>query len=333
MANVSVRWRPSGGRGEYEFVPKETLADRLIHVEIEEFDVTFDSEVYGKIKNGKPRLRKKESNNRNKLHLPTLVIAIARLPEPRRELLKDEVFFPLDSKGYVLDKLDFEIVSDDGEIVVLRPLRMFVKNSDFEINLADRFAALRKDFEKLEKIRLYSPDLGFAIGEHIKLVKKGVNTSSLINTAQKIIEVQKKEFGQTNIGSATEIIYYNSLPEIVDEGVVLAKEGKILTRMHNYRERSKSLVKKAKVLFKTKNNGILFCEVCGLLPEEKYGEKVDSVIEAHHKVPISQLQPDTYMSANDLAMVCASCHRFIHSSSPCFTTKNAKERVDHQRNQ
>ena len=42
-------------------------------------------------------------------------------------------------------------------------------------------------------------------------------------------------------------------------------------------------------------------------------------MEAHHKVPIEQLQPDSVTIVGDMAMLCASCHRVVHSEKPCLT--------------
>lgn len=78
MATVSVRWRSSGGRGEFEFVPAETLLERQIKVLFDPLGVTIPAEVYGTKAQGKPRLRKNDSNNRKKFHLPQLVIAALR---------------------------------------------------------------------------------------------------------------------------------------------------------------------------------------------------------------------------------------------------------------
>ena len=86
MESVSVRWRPSGGRGEFEYVPADSLDGKDIHVFFEALNLTIPAEVRGvNVKpQGKPRLRKFDKNNRKKLHLPQLVMAVARLPEPRR---------------------------------------------------------------------------------------------------------------------------------------------------------------------------------------------------------------------------------------------------------
>ena len=130
MATCGIRWRPSGGRGEYEFVPAGVLEGRAISIEVDAIGVIIPAEVRGEHAQGKPRLRKFEANNRKKLHLPPLVTAIARLPEPRREDLTHEVTFPLENKGYVLDEMTFDIVEDDDDSVILSPLRMTIQNSE-----------------------------------------------------------------------------------------------------------------------------------------------------------------------------------------------------------
>ena len=49
-------------------------------------------------------------------------------------------------------------------------------------------------------------------------------------------------------------------------------------------------------------------------------------MEAHHKVPIEQLQPDSVTIVGDMAMLCASCHRVVHSEKPCLTVGGVNER-------
>ena len=102
MATCTIRWRSSGGRGEFEYVPSGTLEDRAIDLYFEPLALTIPSEVTGVKAQGKPRLRKKEKNNRRKFHLPQLVMAVARLPEPAREDITHSVSFPLENKSFVI---------------------------------------------------------------------------------------------------------------------------------------------------------------------------------------------------------------------------------------
>jgi len=53
-------------------------------------------------------------------------------------------------------------------------------------------------------------------------------------------------------------------------------------------------------------------------------------MEAHHKVPIDELQPDSITPVGDMATVCATCHRVFHSSKPCFTIEAVRALAEHQ---
>ena len=75
-----------------------------------------------------------------------------------------------------------------------------------------------------------------------------------------------------------------------NEPITEAPEGKMLTREHLVRERSRKLVKakKASVLKKT---GKLACEACGFDFAERYGEeRGGSFIECHHKKTVTRFK-------------------------------------------
>ena len=315
MTDCAIRWRPSGGRGEYEFVPSGILENKDILVSIEALGVIVVAEVRGIQAQGKPRLRKFKSNDRSKLHLPPLVIATARLPQPRREDILHEVTFPLENKNYVVDEIEFEISEDDGQVVTLVPLRLKILNSDFVIDLQDRYTALARDLARLEDIRKSSPLLADAIGNHLALVKAGVNSAGIQHAADAVMTLQRDKFGPTNYGSVSSIIDATAMPYTPTEAEIYGVEGRTLTRVHAYKERDRSLSAKAKKHYKNVW-GELHCEACGFKPSSKYGQRGDYCIEAHHKTPVEQLLPDSITRVSDLAMLCASCHRIIHSERP-----------------
>ena len=323
MTTCSVRWRPSGGRGEYEYVPANALEDREILVSFDSLGITIPAEVRGvnAPPQGKPRLRKFAKDDRTKLHLPPLVVAVASLPEPRRQDITHAVSFPLENKGYVLDALDFDIAEDDGDRVTLVPLRMTIQNSSFSINLQDRLAAIAADWANAQTIAARHPLLGSAIAAHAAEVKKGVNSSRIRISADEVLKLQGQEFGASNFGAVTPIVIATAKPPSETEADFYelenysAKEGRTLIRVHAYKERDRSLVKRAKRHYKAKW-GSLKCEACELEPDELYGDRGDSCIEAHHKTPIAQLLPDSVTTVADLAMLCASCHRVVHSTKP-----------------
>jgi 5-methylcytosine-specific restriction protein A len=103
-----------------------------------------------------------------------------------------------------------------------------------------------------------------------------------------------------------------------------ASEGRLLTRVHKTRERNKAIVKKKKesVLKKT---GALKCETCSFDFKEIYGELGEGFAECHHKKPVSQLVANEKTRLDDLAILCANCHRMIHRSKPWKTIEELKK--------
>jgi 5-methylcytosine-specific restriction protein A len=103
-----------------------------------------------------------------------------------------------------------------------------------------------------------------------------------------------------------------------DEDIVEASEGRILTRLHRTRERNKKLVKarKDKAL---QLQGHLRCEACNFDFVEKYGARGVGFIEAHHTKPVHTLAEDAKTKLEDLALICANCHRMIHARRPWLT--------------
>lgn len=102
-----------------------------------------------------------------------------------------------------------------------------------------------------------------------------------------------------------------------------SKEGRILERLHKYRERNSNLVKKKKRNVLNKE-GRLDCEVCGFNFQEKYGDLGEGFIECHHVTPISQLRPDTVVTWKDLILVCSNCHRMIHRKTNLTTIEELR---------
>jgi 5-methylcytosine-specific restriction protein A len=102
--------------------------------------------------------------------------------------------------------------------------------------------------------------------------------------------------------------------EAIDIDEAEAPEGKVLTKIHQTRERNPSLIKKKKqgVLSLT---GKLVCEVCGFDFHQTYGEHGHGFAECHHTKPICKLLPGEKTRTSDLAIVCANCHRMLHRGS------------------
>lgn len=101
-----------------------------------------------------------------------------------------------------------------------------------------------------------------------------------------------------------------SLPRATSED----EQGEIYPRCENrkkvashlHRERSKLLATECKIRDKHQ------CQVCGLRFEDAYGKIGQEFAEAHHLVPLNQLRENVKTCLEDLAAVCANCHRMLH---------------------
>jgi 5-methylcytosine-specific restriction enzyme A len=102
------------------------------------------------------------------------------------------------------------------------------------------------------------------------------------------------------------------------DGVDEAEEGRILSALHLRRERSPKLAKtkKARVL---RESGKLECEVCRFDFLKAYGEHGRGFIECHHVKPLESLVGSSKTRLDDLALLCANCHRMIHARRPWLT--------------
>lgn len=101
-------------------------------------------------------------------------------------------------------------------------------------------------------------------------------------------------------------------------------EGQPKLQIHYQRERNQVIVSIAKRRFK-EMHGHLFCEVCGFDFLDQYGALGDDFIEAHHRVPLSESDFAVETSVDDLAMVCANCHRMLHRRKPWLSVEELKK--------
>jgi 5-methylcytosine-specific restriction protein A len=92
-------------------------------------------------------------------------------------------------------------------------------------------------------------------------------------------------------------------------------EGAALYRTHLSRERSRELVRRAKETAKARH-GWLACQACGFDFCVVYGTLGDGYIECHHTVPVSELSPGSKTRVEDIALLCANCHRMVHRRRP-----------------
>ena len=116
---------------------------------------------------------------------------------------------------------------------------------------------------------------------------------------------------------------FMSLPDVDEPEIHDAPEGRILTRMHRYRERDKGLVQKAKKAA-LKRYGRLACEACGFDFKEAYGARGDGLIDVHHTRPLHTVTENHRTNVEDLALLCANCHRIVHAKREWLTVQEVR---------
>lgn len=103
-------------------------------------------------------------------------------------------------------------------------------------------------------------------------------------------------------------------PDEVDDAGGTAIEGRLLSRRALVRERDPKL--RAQKIRQVRQLGrALLCEVCGFDFARAYGDLGEGYIEVHHVTPL-HISGTRETKLEDLACVCANCHRMCHRSRP-----------------
>lgn len=112
-------------------------------------------------------------------------------------------------------------------------------------------------------------------------------------------------------------------PVLPDEDEFEAPEGRLLSRLHRYRERNAAIVKRKKASY-LKKHGCLRCEACEFDYQVTYGERGEGFIECHHTRPVSELVAGETTKLEDLILLCANCHRMVHAGRPWWSLEELR---------
>jgi 5-methylcytosine-specific restriction enzyme A len=120
------------------------------------------------------------------------------------------------------------------------------------------------------------------------------------------------------------------IPQQVDDDDEIAEalEGRLLTRMHLTRERNRVLIRKKREAV-LRETGRLACEVCSFDFSTTYGTHGTGFIEVHHISPLHTLKHGSRTRLQDLAVLCANCHRMIHFKPNWLTVSALKAMLRH----
>lgn len=114
-------------------------------------------------------------------------------------------------------------------------------------------------------------------------------------------------------------------PTLASDDELVAVEGDPRLFVHFRRERDRALTgRKRKAVLA--EHGRLACEACGLVSKDAYPGLQGDVLEVHHRIPLADDSGSVETHLDDLALLCANCHRAIHRETPLVTVEDFRAR-------
>ena len=110
-------------------------------------------------------------------------------------------------------------------------------------------------------------------------------------------------------------------PPVASDAELSAVEGEPRMFFHLRRERDPALAR-AKREAVVAANGQLKCEACGFLTYETYPGLERDICEIHHRLPLARACEALETRLEDLAVLCANCHRAIHRTEPLMSVED-----------
>lgn len=199
-----------------------------------------------------------------------------------------------------------------GRVRNIKILCEIHKINDFELNWQYR-SSKRDRQNNEERVQRFTEMYG-STEVRISLPAPSISVDEFLTDVLRVAEIRK---------AADDL---NAIVRFDEKGTF--PEGRRIERLHKSRERSPRVVSEAKERHASTHNGNLPCEICGFDFRKVYGDRGRHFIEAHHKIPLNMLEEgqlsDT--TADDLALVCANCHRMLHKN-PYSTVDDLKAKL------
>jgi hypothetical protein len=295
-------------------VPQDVLLGRRIVINAVSVPGAYiDTDAWGRIRDGKPRIRRENPNDRTRLNVHQLIAALALLPDPIRED-QGNVVLPLRNKGYVISAITFLAEYVDDQRAICTPQRLRVLHDNNEIDLIDRLMRIASF--------VASGDLPTPIKDiadrYRHLVSAGFPSTKLRSVANRLAAwlEEHPEFAEAIEAPSEEYIEFSREPvEVAILTNLTAVETERRLVSHYRIDRSRK-IRTAKVRLFKHQHGRLFCENCEFDFEERYGERGRGFIEVHHVLPLAAILPNTLTNIDDLMCLCANCHRMVHWRQP-----------------
>ena len=162
-----------------------------------------------------------------------------------------------------------------------------------------------------------------------KMLIKNALTKSKVNGVERWnLTLKEGHLRVSHQSGAVDVSEYYGLPLFLEDhylpGLALepettplphgVREGRLRLRNHLRRERDPRIVR-----VKKRTASSLSCEICGFSFGKRYGDIAAGFCEAHHLLPLSEVDETTITHLDDLAIVCANCHRVIHLRNPPYS--------------
>lgn len=310
---VDVRWRSSGGRGEYEFVPSNAFLGKQIVVDTRSVHNGYvETDVKGYLRDGKPRLRRDSPNDRSMLNVPPLVAALAWLPAPRRED-KGYLKLPLTEKEYVAASITFD-VSISGQVAFARPMELRVLHYEYAIDLDGRMRRIGQILGQLggSSAQAYATEYIALIQNHLASARfaelSELLRGYLLLHPEIDADIDEEEPEPSFSAPTVE-------PSKLHIATLSAEETKRRLVAHYKIDRSRKL-RAAKIQAHIADHGNVYCENCSFDFAKVYPALGDGFIEVHHKKQLALLMPNEKTFISDLMLLCSNCHRMVHRKRP-----------------
>lgn len=178
----------------------------------------------------------------------------------------------------------------------------------FGINLEWNYNPRKQDGKNEERMDYFKQYFG-----------GGVNVSISLPTSEENVE----DFIDDVFSLVTNRLKADKLSEETPEVRFEFPEGRLYEKLHKQRERSSKIVKLAKLNMK-QQLGKLNCQVCKFDFGQTYGALGEDFIEAHHTIPVSELNEDSTTDIKDIALVCSNCHQMLHRRRPWLEMNQLK---------
>lgn len=109
---------------------------------------------------------------------------------------------------------------------------------------------------------------------------------------------------------------WSDRPKLSSSAELIALEGQFRLVFHRRRERDPELAQA-----KRRAAGVLRCEACDFTMSVGYPGLDGDVFEVHHRRPLAEATGSIKTKLEDLAILCANCHRAIHQTKPLMSVE------------